>query len=143
MKITLQLLTLTCILFASCDKEAESKYTNLLTSTTWGQPTVLYRPGSLGYWSETTCSAGQAIVFYSNGNYVHNNYCLNLTIDGKWSWVVMDKEIKLETFYQGIKQRTSILTIIELWDTQLVMREREEGAPDDEYFELEYLPRGE
>ena len=55
----------------------------------------------------------------------------------------MDKEIKLETFYQGIKQRTSILTIVELSDTQLVMREREEGTPDDQYFELEYMPRAE
>jgi hypothetical protein len=143
MKLKLLFVALICVLFESCDNEAESKYSGLLTSTTWGQPTVLNRPGSLGYWSETTCSAGQAITFYSNGNYIHNNYCLNITIDGKWSWTIMDKEIKLETFYQGIKQRTSILTIVELSDTQLVMREREEGTPDDQYFELEYMPRAE
>ena len=53
----------------------------------------------------------------------------------------MDKEIKPETLYQGIKQRTSILTIVELSDTKLIMRERKEGTPDDQYFELKYKPR--
>lgn len=66
---------------------------------------------------------------------------LEYYIDGKWSWTIMDKEIKPETLYQGIKQRTSILTIVKLSDTQLIMRETEEGTPDDQYFELKYKPR--
>lgn len=109
----------------------------------WGQPTVLHRPGSLGYWSETTCPAGQTILFYSNGNYLHNNYCLNNTLQGKWSWTVVDEEIKLETYYNEIKQRASIVTIVEVSDTLLVTREREESEPAEAYFELKYRPRPE
>jgi hypothetical protein len=141
MKPKLVLLALTCAIFSSCDKEEESKYDSLLTSKTWGQPTVLHRPGNLGYWSEATCPAGQATVFYRNGNYLHNNYCLNNTLDGKWSWIVQDDEIMLEIFYKGIKQRTSIVTIIELSDSLLVTREREQNEPVESYFELKYKPR--
>ena len=143
MRLKPLLLALTCVIFNSCDKEVESKYDGLLTSKTWAQPTVVHRPGNLGYWSETTCAAGGAIVFYSNGNYLHNNYCLNNTLDGKWSWIVQDDEIMLETFYNGIKQRTSIVTIIELSDSLLVTREREQNEPVENYFELKYTPRAE
>lgn len=136
-------LALTFLIIYSCEKEVESKNTRLLTSKTWGQPTVLSIPASIGYWSQTTCPAGEAILFYGNGNYINNNYCLDITTNGKWSWNIADKEIKLETSYNGIKQRTFIVTIVELSDSLLHTREREETEPIENYFEFKYKPRPE
>lgn len=143
MKYKLIVLLTMMFLINSCKKEDVSKSTRLLTSKTWGQPTVIHSPADIGYWTVTTCPAGSAIDFNSNGNYIYKNFCQNINIDGKWNWSITDKEIKLETFFNGIKQKTYILTIVELSDSLLHTKEREISELPENYFELKYRPKAE
>lgn len=137
------LAALNCLVFYSCKKEDESKNTKLLTSKTWGQPAVIHRPANIGFWTETSCPAGSSTNFNSNRNYTFYNHCFNSRLDGKWNWNIIDKEIKIDTYINGVKQKTFILTIVELSDSLLHTKEREESEPIDNYYELKYKPRTE
>ena len=124
----------------SCNDDGGS-VTHLLTSKTWGKPVVLYSPPS-GFYTITSCL--ESYNFRASGSYAFINYC-NPTkvINGNWSWIKVGQEIKLETSFNGILQKTFRIIILELTSGLLHVRQIEITEPLDSvnYWELQYKPK--
>jgi hypothetical protein len=126
------------LLLMSCNEDNDEIETKLLTSIVWGKPEILHN--SSGYYTGTTC--GESYTFTSKGHYTKTNDCSSIIIEGTWTWTQIGKEIRLETIYNDMPQKTYILTVLELTTEVLHTREREEDEPMDTYFwELKYRPR--
>jgi hypothetical protein len=117
------------VLSTSCDKDIDKDVieTRLLTSVVWGKPEIVYIPS--GYYTWTTC--GESYTFTANGRYRKTNDCNSIIIEGSWTWTQPGKEIRLETFYNNIPQKTYILSVLELTNDLLHTKEREEGGSAD------------
>jgi hypothetical protein len=124
------------LILLSCGETLEPSKTKMLTRPTWGKPEVVHNPS--GFYSSTAC--GESYNFHRNGTYTRANDCDTRTLTGNWSWINNKREIRLETFLNGIRQRTYILTIIDLNKNLLHMKEREEEEPEDttKFWELKY-----
>jgi len=127
------------VLSTSCHKDNDVIETQLLTSRVWGKPEILHFPS--GYYTLTTC--GESYTFTADGYYRKTNDCNSIIIEGSWAWTQVGKEIRLETFYNNILQKTYILTVLELTNNVLHAKEREEAEPANTniYWEYKYSPR--
>jgi hypothetical protein len=124
----------------SCSDESKVLSTDLLVSNTWGKPEIIHNPS--GFWSGTAC--GESYKYEKKGAFLRTDDCSSVVMTGTWSWIKKDKEYKLETFINNIPQKTYIISIIELNQNILHVRQREEGeaADSNNYWELKYRPRG-
>jgi hypothetical protein len=139
MKIKLFLFLSLVGLLTSCGKSDDPIETLLLISKVWGKPEIVHT--SSGYSATTTC--GESHIFTSNGSYKKTNDCGSEIFNGTWTWTQIGKEIRLETSFNNIPQRTYILTILNLSNDLLHVKERFESEPPDtyNYRELKYRPR--
>lgn len=125
----------------SCKKEKESLDTLLLTSKTWGKPTILHIPGNVGSWIFSTCE--EYNNFLKNGVYSWKDECTGNIIEGKWSWANTGRELLID--YQGslLVINNKRLIILELSDTLLHTYEMSYNVSDTSggYWEKKYRPR--
>jgi len=125
----------------SCKKEKEPSDTSLLTSKTWGKPSILHRPGNEGMWNGTTC--GEYNNFQNNGVFTWKEECTGFSVEGKWTWTTMGQELFVD--YQGALPviNNKRVIILELSDTLLHTYEMSYNVSDTSggYWEKKYRPR--
>ncbi|GEM_PF-2064141 len=118
---------------------------DLLTSTTWGKPELVHQP-SAGFTETKSCAVESTTYnFNSDGSYRYFDVCnsTNFQMDGKWSWTQSGKEIKLETIYNDVPQKTYRILILELSNQLLHTKQMEYSEPLNtaQYVELKYRPK--
>ncbi|HSJ69592.1 MAG TPA: hypothetical protein VK921_18060 [Anditalea sp.] len=141
MKKTASFFVLIILLITSCSEDEEVKFTNLLTSKTWGKPHIIIMPDNSGYWGGTNCDESYNF-FPDKNNFSRKDDCMSFPITGKWTWSKIGTEIFID--YQGNMPYNQKIKILQLSDTLLHTIERHEHEKDDgsnNFWEKKYRPR--